>query len=338
MSSPNVQYLVHSQGGPLAATTSDKPTISHPTELLIRIKSIAINPADIKMIDKGLRVTSWPIVPGLDGAGIVEAIGDDVTNFRVGDEVLAMCASSNRSASFQTFAVVKETMVAKKPPSWSFEEASSLGVCYLTGILALGIGIGTALQFLPDGPQTGFSPSSVLILGGSSALGGAVIQLLRLAVPDCMVLVTSSPRHHVRLTSRLGAHRAFDRHSASIVEDVRSASPGARGVDAIVDAVGAGSTERHVFDILDADGPKRYAQVWTGDPEIEVPSGVDSVMFKGADLPRLQGGKNIMLALRTLLEEGKYQLPVPVHKVGGLEEGLDLMRQGVSGAKLVVTV
>jgi threonine dehydrogenase-like Zn-dependent dehydrogenase len=157
-----------------------------------------------------------------------------------------------------------------------------------------------------------------------------------------MILATSSSRHHSYLTEVLGAQGAFDRDSPSLVRDVRSASPTSQGVDAIIDTVGAGATQRHIFETFDASGPKRYAQVWTGDEEIEVPGGVDSVMFRARDASQLQGGRNIMLALETLLEEGKYKLPLPVHKVGhgfdALQAGLELMRKGVSGEKLVVAI
>jgi threonine dehydrogenase-like Zn-dependent dehydrogenase len=215
-------------------------------------------------------------------------------------------------------------------------------VCFLTGLVSLGIGLKISLPFLKDGPTTDFKPSSVLILGGSSAVGAATIQLLRLAIPDCTVLATSSPKHHSHITNKLGANKAFDRNSPSLIMDVKTATLGSRGVDAIIDTVGAGSTQRHLFEGFDSNGPKRYAQVWTGDEEIEVPSGVDSILFRGRDITKLQGGNNIMLALQTLLEEGKYKLPLPVHKVGdgfdALEMGLKLMRKGVSGEKLVVTI
>ncbi|KAI9727390.1 MAG: hypothetical protein M1834_008461 [Cirrosporium novae-zelandiae] len=380
MASKNTKYLVWGKGCPLVATTTAKPTIIEPTEVMICLKAIAINPADCKMVDQGRRVTSWPLVPGLDGSGVVEAIGDNVKNFALGDEVLALFAAGDRGGSYQNFAVVQEMMVAKKPTTWSFEDAATLGcvvpfflhvaipflfallqvsfhgnfpcvrlkyylvsrVCYLTGVTALGIGLKTPLPFLKDGPTAGFKPSSVLILGGSSALGAATIQLLRLVIPDCTILATSSPKNHSHIRNILGANGAFDRNSSSLVMEVRSASPGSRGVDAIIDTVGAGSTQRHIFETLDSNGPKRYAQVWTGDEEIEVPSGVDSVMFRGRDLSQLQGGKNIMLALQTLLEEDKYKLPLPVHKVGdgfdALKKGLGLMRKGVSGEKLVVAI
>jgi len=127
MASENTKLLVRGQGSPLEAITTSKPTITEPNEVMIRLKVIAINPVDCKMIDQGHRVTSWPLVPGLDGAGVVEAVGDDVKNFSVGDEVLAMFTAGDRGGAFQNFAVVQEAMVAKKPTTWSFEDAATLG-------------------------------------------------------------------------------------------------------------------------------------------------------------------------------------------------------------------
>ena len=127
MTSENTKYLVRGQGKPLEAAVTAQPIISEPTEVMIRLKALAINPADCKMIYQGHRITSWPLVPGLDGAGVVEAIGEDVENFVVGDEVLAMFAPGDRGGSYQNFAVVQQTMVAKKPATWSFEDAATLG-------------------------------------------------------------------------------------------------------------------------------------------------------------------------------------------------------------------
>lgn len=215
-------------------------------------------------------------------------------------------------------------------------------VCYLTAVTALGIGLRAPLPFIKEGPLSGFCPSSVLVLGGSSALGAATIQLLRIALPDCLILATSSPKHHGHLTNDLNADKAFDRHSASLIANVKSGTPGGRGVDAIVDTVGVGRTERQIFEAFDPTGPRKYAQVWTGDEEIEAPDGVESTMFRARDLFQLEGHKNAMPALQALLDGDKYRLPVSVHKVGdGLEalaKGLDLMRNGLSGEKLVVSI
>lgn len=130
MASQNTKYLVRSQGSPLEAITTSIPTLVEPNDVLIRLKAVAINPADCKMIDQGHRITSWPLVPGMDGAGVVEATGRDVRRFAVGDEVVAMFTPGDRGASFQTFAVVSEARVAKKPASWSFEDAATLGCVF----------------------------------------------------------------------------------------------------------------------------------------------------------------------------------------------------------------
>jgi hypothetical protein len=58
---------------------------------------------------------------------IIEAVGDKVKNFAFGDEVLATFMPGDRGGSYQKFAVVEETMVAKKPTTWSFDEAATLG-------------------------------------------------------------------------------------------------------------------------------------------------------------------------------------------------------------------
>ena len=214
-------------------------------------------------------------------------------------------------------------------------------VCYVTALVGLGVALKISLPFLRDGPISNFKPSSILVLGGSSALGAATIQLLHLALPSCRILTTASPKHHKHIAT-LGAASAFDRNSTSLISEIKAATSKSQGVDAIIDTVGAGATERHIFEAFDSNGPRRYAQVWTGDDEIKVPSGVESIMWRSRQLSELQGGENIMQALQSLLEEGKYKLPLPVNNVGrgleGLQKGLDLMRKGVSGEKLVATL
>jgi NADPH:quinone reductase-like Zn-dependent oxidoreductase len=161
-------------------------------------------------------------------------------------------------------------------------------------------------------------------------------------MPSCRILATSSPKHHSHLTETLGADVAIDRSSASLADEVKAETAGSRGVDAILDVVGAGAMQRNIFNALSPDGPRRYAQVWTGDDEIEAPDSVESILFRSRQLPELPGGMNALQALRMLMEEGKYRLPVPVHNVGagleGLTKGLNLIRKGVSGEKLVVTM
>jgi NADPH:quinone reductase-like Zn-dependent oxidoreductase len=125
----NTRYLARAQGQPLEVDAAPIPTAISADELLVRLKAIAINPADIKMIDQGHRVAAWPIVPGLDGAGIVEAVGEEVRNFAVGDKVLAQFSAGpaeKGGGSYQQFAIVQEAMAAKKPEELGWEEAASI--------------------------------------------------------------------------------------------------------------------------------------------------------------------------------------------------------------------
>lgn len=127
MASHFVKYLARQKGSTLEATIAPKPSVLHPTEVLIRVKAVAINPADYKMIDQGHRVTNWPLVPGLDGAGVIEQVGDEVEDLMIGDRVLAFFTPGDRSGSFQEHAVLQKEEVARFPATWSPEEASTLG-------------------------------------------------------------------------------------------------------------------------------------------------------------------------------------------------------------------
>lgn len=71
-------------------------------------------------------IESWPVVLGIDGSGIVEAVGEGVKGFKTGDEVFSLFGHESRAASFQEVAVVPEMFVANKPTDWTFEEAASL--------------------------------------------------------------------------------------------------------------------------------------------------------------------------------------------------------------------
>jgi NADPH:quinone reductase-like Zn-dependent oxidoreductase len=125
----NAMYLAPAQGYRLKKRTAPMRSSIGPKDVQIRLKAVAINPADIKMIDEGHRVLEWPIVPGLDGAGIVEAVGAEVERVAVGEEVLAQFTPGPSHAgggSFQMSGVVNEMMVARKPKNLIWEEAASI--------------------------------------------------------------------------------------------------------------------------------------------------------------------------------------------------------------------
>lgn len=102
-------------------------------ELLVRVKAAALNPVDWKMANIGFIIQSYPVVLGCDLAGVVEHVGEGVTDFKVGDEVYAFTKlGSHRQGAFQQFAVVEARMASHKPKALSFAQAATIGVGALT--------------------------------------------------------------------------------------------------------------------------------------------------------------------------------------------------------------
>ena len=185
----------------------------------------------------------------------------------------------------------------------------------------------------------GQAPSSVLVLGGSSATGAAVIQLLRKAYPSVPILGTSSVKHHPRVKD-LGATYVVDYKSASVVADIKAVSPGFAGVDVIIDCVSAGASQTDISDVFDPSGSKRYAAVLTSVP-VPVPEGVTKLDVNAWSMFDMQGGRQLIPSLTKLVEEGTYRVPLPVRAAGhGLEELPNVLDEvkTVSGEKVVVTL
>ena len=211
-------------------------------------------------------------------------------------------------------------------------------ICYLTAAATISVGLGVSLPHLG---QTGSSAlRSILVLGGSSGVGAAAIQLLRLALPSAIIFTTASVQHHAHLVS-LGATECFERSAQENTSIINSKTSENAGVDAIFDAVAAAARKPACFTALNERGPKIYAQVFTGD-EVTVPSGVRSAAVFGRQILQTEGGMGAMSGLASLVESGKYTLPQKVEIIGtgydSIPKGLDRVKAGVSGTKLVVTL
>lgn len=212
-------------------------------------------------------------------------------------------------------------------------------ICFVTAVCAIVNSLNIPLPFLQGLSTHGQAPSSILVLGGSSATGAAAIQLLRKAHPSLSVLVTSSAKHHARLND-LGATHVVDYKSPSIVADIKGASPGAAGVDVIIDCVSAGASQTDICNVFDPAGSKRYAAVITG-VLVPVSKGINKLDVSAWSFIDMQGGKQLIPSLTKLVEEGTYKVPLPVRVVGhGLEELPNVLDEikTVSGEKLVVTL
>lgn len=184
-------------------------------ELLVSNRALGVNPYDWKYVAGRMssEPPSHPVVPGNEGAGVVTAVGADVTGFAVGDEVLW----NVHLGGYATDRVVPVAKVWLKPASVGFEAAASLPVAAGTAFAAirqLGVGAGDVL----------------LIHGASGGVGSAGVQIARSL--GARVIGTASEANH-DFVRELGAEPVA--YGPGLAERVRAIA----GVTAIVDFVGS---------------------------------------------------------------------------------------------------
>ncbi|MHB9626919.1 NADP-dependent oxidoreductase [Weissella cibaria] len=195
------------------------PTITD-DQVLIKTYATSVNPIDYKARQGALKsMFNWqfPVVLGWDIAGIVVEIGDDVTDFTVGDRVFARPDMDDTGAfgSYATLMAVNADKVALMPETMSFAEAAALP---LAGE--------TALQMLNELHVT--AGSKVLIQAGAGGVGIVAIQLAKAL--GATVATTASPEN-AAFVQQLGADVVIDYHQKAITDVISQ-------YDAVLDSVG----------------------------------------------------------------------------------------------------
>src|SRR5512132_4553920 len=176
----------------------EKPTPDD-TQLLVRVRAAALNPLDghsvrgmllARMLGGGLRKPKDTRI-GVDYAGVVEAVGKDVTQFKIGDEVFG-----GRTGALAQYVCAKaDRGVALKPPDVSFEEAGSIAIAATT-----------ALQGLRDHGK--LQPGQkVLINGASGGVGTFAVQVAKALGGEVTAVCSTG---NVELAHSLGAARVVD--------------------------------------------------------------------------------------------------------------------------------
>lgn len=169
--------LVAGNGGQYRLSTAVEVPKLKPGTMLCKVRAVALNPADWKMIEFSATQDS---IGGNDFAGEVVRVGSGVKRFKEGDRIIGMTFGLNPSdkltGAFCRYALATEDLSCKIPPSMTFEEASTLSVPVGTA--------GSALYQALDLPMPGSvrsykTPSYVLVSGGASATGTIAIQLLK---------------------------------------------------------------------------------------------------------------------------------------------------------------
>lgn len=214
--------VLNAPGDPSTLTMADLPVpVPAAGEIRVQIKAASLNPADYKMALNGNRAWVYPFVPGLDGAGIVDAVGEGVADVAVGDRV-AYHGSFVKPGTFAQYNVVNARVVARIPQSVSFEAAAAFPCAGLTAYQAL---------VRKMNMQSG---STILIHAGAGGVGGYAIQLAKL-LGAARILTTASPANF-GYVKRLGADVAIDYNSEDVAERVMKETNG-RGVDYILNSI-----------------------------------------------------------------------------------------------------
>ncbi len=188
----------------------EKPTpAGH--DILVAVKAVAVNPVDTKVRAPKDQVEPSPRVIGYDASGIVEAVGPDVTLFKVGDDVY-YAGDITRPGTNQEFHLVDERIVGHKPTSLSHAESAALPLTTITAYEAFFDRIGIDR----DGADKG---QTVLIIGASGGVGSIGIQLAKQA--GLTVIATASRPETTTWVKELGADHVIN-HREDMVAQVRA--------------------------------------------------------------------------------------------------------------------
>ena len=204
-----------------------------PGEVRVRIVRAGVNPTDWKFRAGGMGELAFPeIVPGQDGAGVVDAVGPDVTDLAVGDRVWTMLAQHQRpGGTAQEQAVLPVDRVTVLPDAASYDVGAALGVPAVTAHRAL-----TSSEDGPDRLAPGaLGGQTVLVAGGAGAVGNAAIQLARWA--GATVISTVSSAEKGDLASAAGAHHVVNYREGDAGAAIRGLAP--EGVDLVVEVAPA---------------------------------------------------------------------------------------------------
>ncbi|XP_029485406.1 synaptic vesicle membrane protein VAT-1 homolog [Oncorhynchus nerka] len=206
-----------------------KPSLKN-AEVLVRVKACGLNFAEL-LGRQGMYelLPSPPVTPGMECSGVIEALGEEVTDRKVGDRVLVL----SRHGLWQEVVVVPASQTFIMPESMSFEEAAALPINYLTAYMML---------FEMANVRAG---QSILIHMAAGGVGIAATQLCQL-LEDVTVFGTASASKHETI-GQGGVTHPIDYRTRDYAEEIRKISP--KGLDIVLDPLGGSDTQK-AFSLL----------------------------------------------------------------------------------------
>ena len=271
-------------GGHVRLLELAAPGSPAPDELVISVRATGVG-----NWDEIVRVGDWdvgrkpPLALGVEAAGVVAAVGEEVTSFALGDEVLTHPLPLRHQGTWAELLVAPAALVARKPAAVPWGTAAAFPVPALTADQALS--------------EAAPSPGGewVLVHGAGGVIGGLAVQLA--VARGATVVATASPASESRVRA-YGARVVLDYHDPDWPARVREAVPGGRGVDAAVNAARGGAARA-----LQAVADNGRLATITGDPPTPERGVTVANIYVEADGERLS-------ALVEALEDGLLSLDV----------------------------
>ena len=222
-----------------------------PRDLLVQVRAISVNPVDTKIRSNVAPADGQAKVLGWDVAGVVQAVGSEVSLFQVGDEVFYAGALQRQGGNSELH-VVDERIVGHKPKRLGFAETAALP---LTAITAWEL-LFERLQITQGNTDLG---QSLLIVGAAGGVGSILVQLAR-QLTGLTVIGTASRPETQAWVRELGAHHVID-HRQPLSEELKRI-----GINQVTHVASLTQTDQHFAQLVEALAPQgRLALI--DDPE-----------------------------------------------------------------------
>ncbi|NUF82609.1 zinc-binding alcohol dehydrogenase family protein [Acinetobacter seifertii] len=302
-----MKAVAYQKAGPITSPEAlldielDTP-VAEGHDLLVRVQAISVNPVDTKIRKNVSAESGWKVL-GWDAVGVVEATGDKVTQFKVGD-VVWYAGALNRQGSNSELQLVDERIVGHKPKNLEATEAAALP---LTAI--------TAWEMLFDRlqvPKTAPENTIILVIGGAGGVGSITIQLLK-QLTNLTIIATASRPETKEWVKQLGADYVLD-HRESLAPQIKQLDLNAPSY-----VFSTTQTDQHLSDIVELIAPQGHFGLIDDPEQLDIkPFKSKSVsvhwefmftrsMFQTEDM---QKQSELLNEVSKLVEEGKIKTTV----------------------------
>jgi zinc-binding alcohol dehydrogenase family protein len=268
-------------------------------DIRVAVKAISANPVDYKVRKRAAPPAGEHKVLGFDAAGVVDAVGPDVTLFKPGDEVF-YAGSILRQGTNSEFHLVDERIVGNKPKTLSFAQAAALPLTSLTAWELLFDRLGAV-------PGKSVDPRTLLIVGGAGGVGSILIQLAR-RLTGLTVVATATRPESQKWCLELGAHAVVD-HAKPLKEQIEKLK-----VPPVALVASLTNTDQHYKAIAEFMAPQgKYGL-------IDDPAEFNVAVFKG---------KAISVHWESMFTRSSFQTPDMIAQHNLLNDVSDLIDKGV---------